>query len=113
MRSGTAAEKLPDHVPEEIKNIRSNLLLELTEKQKADFEGKLSGMVEELLVEEPLDCNGEREKLAKTVVLTKSGLPENVPEDGQYFTGHTKRYVKVRIKSDQDLVNQLLAVKMS
>ncbi len=113
LRSKTAAEKLPDHVPEEIKNIRSNLLLELTEKQKADFEGQLSGMMEEVLVEEPLDCSGEREKLAEAVVLTKSGSPENIPEGGQYFTGHTKRYVKVRIKSEQDLVNRLLAVKMS
>ena len=113
LRSKTAAEKLPDHVSEEIKNIRSNLLLELTEKQKADFEGKLSGMVDEVLVEEPLDCNGEGEKLAEAEILSKSGLPENIPEDGQYFTGHTKRYVKVRVKSNQDLVNRLLAVKMS
>ncbi len=113
LRSQTAAEKLPDHVPEEIKNIRSNLLLELTGEQKADFEGKLSGIVEEVLVEETLDCSSEGEKLAKAEILSKSGFPENIPEDGQYFTGHTKRYVKVRVKSDQNLVNRLLAVKMS
>ena len=84
VRSGTVAEKLPNQVPEEVKNIRSNKLLELTEKQKVQFEQELSGMEAEILVEERI-------------------------QEGVY-TGHTKRYVKVDIPSDTDIVNQIVKV---
>ena len=84
VRSGTVAEKLPNQVPEEVKNIRSNKLLELTEKQKVQFEQELSGMEAEILVEERI-------------------------QEGVY-TGHTKRYVKVDIPSDTDNVNQIVKV---
>lgn len=83
-RSGTVAERMPGQVPEEKKNERSDVLLELTAGQKAMFEQSLSGMEDEVLVE-------EREGDSLTD-----------------FTGHTKRYVKVTINAQQDLVNQIV-----
>ncbi len=82
VRSGTVAEKMPDHVPEDVKNIRSNILLEMTERQKKQYEKSLAGSEGEVLIEE----------------MTKNGV----------YTGHTERYVKVNVMSDVDIVNQII-----
>lgn len=86
VRSGTVAEKLPNQVPENIKNERSDVLLRLTERQKQCYEDSLNGMESDVLVEEKLD-------------------------DG-FYTGHTKRYVKVKIASEQDIINQVVKYKL-
>ena len=39
-RKGTVADKMKDQVDERVKNTRSDVVLELTAKQKADFEKK-------------------------------------------------------------------------
>lgn len=84
VRNGTVAEKLPNQVPEEIKNDRSDVLLELTKKQKENFEESLSGVNDEVLVEE---CIGN-----------------------DTFTGHTKRYVKMNIVSKKEIVNEIVSI---
>ncbi|MBO5087208.1 MAG: MiaB/RimO family radical SAM methylthiotransferase [Lachnospiraceae bacterium] len=86
VRSGTVAEKMPNQVPENIKNERSDVLLAMTKKQKQQYEDSLKGMKAEVLIEE----------------MTKDGL----------YTGHTKRYVKVNVSSDEDIVNQVVCVKL-
>lgn len=114
LRSGTAAEKLPDHVPEDIKNARSDILLELTRKQKSAFEQGLAGMVDEVLVEEELEQTGEGRHL-KEAIIVDSDKPENdaeIQQSLQYFTGHTKRYVKVRVKTDSSCINEIIRVKL-
>lgn len=84
VRNGTVAEKLPNQVTEEAKNDRSDILLELTKKQKADFEASLKGCKDEVLVEE---CIGN-----------------------ETFTGHTKRYVKMNIISKKEIVNNIVSI---
>lgn len=89
VRAGTAAEKLPDQVLEEVKNIRSDKLLMLTARQKEAFERSLAGMEDEVLIEE---AAGECE-----------GNPQ--------YTGHTKRYIKVKLASQTDIINQIIPMK--
>lgn len=84
VRSGTVAERMPDQIPEEKKQERSEVLLELTAGQKTAYEQSLRGMEDEVLIEEIAGDSGEN------------------------FTGHTKRYVKVNIHATDDLVNQIV-----
>lgn len=129
VRSGTAAEKLPDHVPEDIKNIRSDKLLELTRKQKAAFEQSLTGTVDEVLVEERLDGAGESRSLKKAVAIDANEISTDciniddmnidvkekeskIQKASQYFTGHTKRYVKVCVRADSSQINEIIRVKL-
>lgn len=83
VRSGTVAEKLPNQIPEEIKNVRSDKLLAMTERQKQEYEASLKGIRAEVLIEEMI-------------------------QDGIY-TGHTKRYVKVNIPSKENIENQIVS----
>lgn len=83
VRSGTVAEKMPNQIPEEIKNVRSDRLLAMTECQKQQYEASLKGIRGEVLIEEKV-------------------------QEGVY-TGHTKRYVKVNIPSKENIENQIIA----
>lgn len=114
VRSGTAAEKFPDHVREEIKNVRSEILLELTRQQKEEFEQELTGTVDEVLVEEKLEIIEDNNQLKKVVIVVTDEM-ENEKEaqrDLQYFTGHTKRYVKVCVESDTHCINKIIRVRL-
>lgn len=84
VRSGTVAERMPNQIPEEKKQERSEVLLELTAGQKTAYEQSLRGMEDEVLIEEMAGDSGED------------------------FTGHTKRYVKVNIHATDDPVNQIV-----
>ena len=73
-RKGTVADKLPDQVDERVKNERSNRLLELTSKQKKEFETSFKGTEQSVLIEEIVEIDGT-----------------------EYFRGHTMRYILVDI----------------
>lgn len=119
VRSGTVAEKLPCQIPEEVKNARSDILLELTRSQKYAYETELSGYVDEVLVEERIE-DGKQIKTLKKAVLAEGAAAEpetDAPEgkrDGEtkYFTGHTKRYVRVAIPADNSLINRIVKVRL-
>ena len=83
-RSGTVAEKMPDQIPEEKKHARSEELLTLTRKQKEEYEQSLKGLEDEVLIEEKAE-NSE-----------------------DCYTGHTTRYVRVYVHSEDDPVNQIV-----
>lgn len=87
VRRGTVAEKMPDQVPENIKNERSDILLELTARQKKDYENSLKGITDEVLVEEMINANKDKCKM---------------------FTGYTKRYVKVLVENDSNIVGEII-----
>lgn len=119
VRSGTVAEKLPCRIPEEVKNTRSDILLELTRSQKCTYETELSGYVDEVLVEERIEDGKQTEALKKAVLAEEAaGEPEtDMPgekRDGEtkYFTGHTKRYVRVAIPADSSLINRIVKVRL-
>ena len=88
-RAGTKAAVMPNQIPEEIKGERSAKLIELGHKKQSAYEEKLLGTTQEVLMEE--------------AVMT---------EDGIYQVGHTKEYVKIGLKTDENLSNQLINVKI-
>lgn len=75
-RKGTRAASMEHQVPEEIKTVRSHVLLELNEKNREAYIRRMIGKKAEVLFEEASE---------------KNGMP--------CFTGHTKEYVRVCIPS--------------
>ena len=71
-RAGTRAAQMEEQVPESVKAVRSNELLELTRRKQASYEEALIGTTQEVLMEEEMVCQGEK-----------------------YQVGHTKEYVKI------------------
>ena len=88
-REGTKAAAMEAQVPDPVKTKRSNVLIELSREKQAAYESRLVGTTQEVLIEECIDHAGE-----------------------QYQIGHTKEYVKVGIRSDKSLVNQLVEIKI-
>ena len=80
VRKGTRAEKMEGHLPEDIKNRRSGVLLEMTSRHKKDFEQWYVGKAQKVLLEEIIEIDGTK-----------------------YIQGHTERYVKVAVKFDNNL----------
>ena len=89
VRQGTRAAKMPDQIPEEIKTRRSAQLLELGRQKQEEYERTLIGTVQEVLIEE----SEER-------------------EDGVYQAGHTKEYVKIGLKTTENLSNEMINVEI-
>ena len=80
---------MPDQVPEQIKAERSKVLIALSEEKQSRFEEELIGTTQEVLMEEAVET-----------------------EDGIYQVGHTKEYVKIGLKTEENLSNQLKNVKI-
>ena len=80
VRKGTRAERMEGHLPEEVKNQRSAILLDMSKSHKKDFVVLFIGKKEKVLLEEMIEINGTK-----------------------YMQGHTERYVKVVVKYDEKL----------
>lgn len=78
-RGGTAAAKMPGQVPEEDKNRRSGILLELEKRQSREFRSHYIGENAEVLLEEK-----------KTI------------RNGEYLVGHTGDYVRIAIPAAEE-----------
>ena len=88
-REGTKAAEMPDQVDEQVKTIRSNVLLTLNEEKQKKFEAYYVGKTVEVLME------------------------EEVEKDGRCFrVGHTKEYMKVAVESCEKLQNKLIDVEL-
>lgn len=85
-RHGTKAAEMPDQVDSSVKSHRSELLIKLNEKNKKDFEMLYLGQNADVLIE--------------------------TYENG-YAVGHTKNYIKTGIKTEENLVNKVVACKIS
>lgn len=83
-RKGTVAADRKDQVPDRIKKERSSILLEMERKQSAEYRRKWIGKTEEVLLEEQKRIGEE-----------------------MYQIGHTKNYVRVAVKTDENLSGQL------
>ena len=88
-RAGTKADRMENQIPEEMKTKRSNIMLEMNQKKMDAYEEALIGTVQEVLMEEAIEKNGEI-----------------------YQVGHTKEYVKIAYKSDENLSNQIIFVEL-
>ena len=83
-RSGTVADKMPDQISDEVKTRRSEKMLELSEKNGAEYIARRLGSEVEVLFEEK-----------KT-------------EDGKvYWSGHTREYIQAYLQSEEDLTNRI------
>lgn len=88
-RKGTRAESMDGQVPDTLKAIRSDELIALEETMRRNYREQFVGSSDEILVEEQIIVDGET-----------------------YVTGHNKRYIKFMCKSDADLSNQIITVKI-
>ena len=84
-REGTKAAVMEHQVPEPVKKERSNILLALEKKMSEEFREYYVGKQVTALMEEAYEFEGET-----------------------YFTGYTKEYVKIAVKSVADLSNQFV-----
>lgn len=85
IRKGTVAEKMPNQVDGKIKEERSKILIELSNKNEEEYNQELIGEVVDVLFE-------ERKK--------------------EYFEGHTKNYIMVKVKTTENLQNEIKKVKI-
>ncbi len=86
-REGTKAAAMENQVPEEVKAARSSELIELGRKKREKYESFFIGRTVEVLMEETVSM-----------------------QDGVYQTGHTREYVKIGLKTTENLTNQLINV---
>lgn len=88
-RQGTKAAEMKDQVPEPVKTERSNQLITLGKVNKKAFEDRLIGQTVEVLMEEEIQRDSETWQI-----------------------GHTREYVKVGRKTEENLANQLINVEI-
>lgn len=84
-RPGTVADKADNQIPENIKNVRSKEMIELTDKTTKNFLNSQLGRVESVLFERKKD---------------------------DLWEGYTMNYTQVVVKTDEDLSNKIIDVKI-
>lgn len=89
-RKGTKADRMPDQIPEQIKNQRSDVLLALTEKNSGEYRKKLLGRTVKVLLEEESTIGGTT-----------------------YLAGHTREYVKVAVAPETAATGEIIDVKVT
>lgn len=89
-RKGTKADRMPDQIPEQIKNQRSDVLLALTEKNSGEYRKKLLGRTVKVLLEEESTIGGTT-----------------------YLAGHTREYVKVAVAPETAAAGEVIDVKVT
>ncbi len=82
-REGTVATKLPNQINGKTKDERSQKLIELSNKNQTEYNKKYLGKIIEVLFEEE-----------------KDGI----------WSGYTKNYIKVNLKSDANIENKIIKV---
>lgn len=88
-REGTKAAAMEHQVDDQEKARRSSLLLELDKQKRLKYEESFLGNTVEVLMEEPVTKDGET-----------------------YMTGHTKEYIKIALKTEENLRNQNVLIKI-
>lgn len=88
-RKGTKAEGLPNQVMEQVKQERSNQLIELDAFLSREYKRKFMGKIENILVEEEIEIDGVK-----------------------YQIGHNERYLKIAYESDKNHINEIVSGKI-
>ena len=84
-RKGTKAAVMPNQIDSKIKEIRSKKLIELSDANELEYNKSYIGKEVEVLFE-------EREE--------------------DYYKGHTKNYMVIKYKTDEELENKIKVVKI-
>ena len=82
-RSGTVAAKMPNQIDGNIKEERSNKLIELSDENEKEYNQQYIGKEVEVLLEE---------------------------REGEYLKGHTTNYMVVKMKTNENLENTIQKV---
>ncbi len=92
IRNGTVAATMQGQVSDHIKDVRSDILLEMAAKHKSEYEESFRGEKLEILVEE-----------------------YDKDDSGCYIKGHTDRYIHVRRLNDEDFcvnnINNIIEIE--
>lgn len=86
-RKGTVADRADNHIPQEIKDKRSKIMIEAVEKSRKEFLHSQVGLTEEVLFE--------------------------TMRSNDYCEGYTKNYTPVHVKTTENLCGQILKVKIT
>ncbi len=84
-RAGTRAAVMPNQVPEPVKGVRSDILLEMEQKMSREYRESFIGETKEILLEEKIVIDGQ-----------------------EYMVGHTKEYVKAVVPYQENLKNRMV-----
>lgn len=84
-RSGTVAAKMPNQIDGNIKEERSNKLINLSDKNEEEYNKRYIGKQVEVLLED---------------------------REGEYIKGHTKNYMVVKVKTDEELENTIQNIEI-
>ena len=85
-RKGTKAESMKNQVQGDVKEIRSKKLLDLSDKNENEYLDEYIGKEVDVLFEE---------------------------KEGEYFKGHTQNYIMVKYKTEENLENKIVKVKIT
>ena len=83
-RAGTRADRMPEQIPEQIKTLRSDELLELEKRLSEQYRRSFLGRKTEILLEEETQIDGKA-----------------------YMIGHTREYVKAVVPLEKGRKNQM------
>ncbi len=84
-RQGTRAAAMPDQIPEQVKDERSERLIALGEENRRAFEALYAGRKADVLFEEKCAVGGR-----------------------EYYTGYTREYIRAAVPADRNYENILL-----
>ena len=83
-RAGTRADRMPDQIPEQVKSVRSEILLKLEKQMSKAYRESFSGKKKTVLLEEKTEIGGRA-----------------------YMIGHTMEYVKAVVPYADNLKNKM------
>ena len=83
-RAGTRADRMPDQIPEQVKSVRSEILLKLEKQMSKAYRESFSGKKKTVLLEEKTEIEGRA-----------------------YMIGHTMEYVKAVVPYADNLKNKM------
>lgn len=90
-RTGTPAARMPDQIPEEVKNERVHRLISLSDQLAKEYASEFEGQVLEVIPEE---------------------VYKEEPDSGLYI-GYTDNYLKVKFPATEDMIGKLVKVKIT
>ncbi|MDF2538273.1 MAG: hypothetical protein K0S76_1294 [Herbinix sp.] len=88
-RAGTRAADMPDQIPEDIKNNRSDELIAVSETMSQEYKTLFMGRIEKILVEEETEVKGKI-----------------------YQIGHNERYLRLAVEDSRDLTNSVVKARV-